>query len=89
MECTRESGGAEEQSMVTFELMPGGPIVFTAEVDDFGPVTVTSRRPGVFNGRLMNPPVLRAALQMVEAFADDHKGELAELYEAIAKQDAA
>jgi hypothetical protein len=75
--------------MVIFEVKPGGPVVFTADVEGFGSVTITSRRPGIFNGRLMNPPVLRAALQMVGQYADDHKDELAEYYAVIAKQDAA
>jgi hypothetical protein len=75
--------------MVTYEVKPGGPIVFTAEVDGFGPVSVTSRRPGIFNGRLTNRPILAEALRLVEAFADEHKAELAGQYEIIAKPDAA
>jgi hypothetical protein len=75
--------------MVIFEVKPGGPIVFTADIEGFGLVTITSRRSGIFNGRLMNPPVLRAALQMVEQYADEHKDELAEHYGLIAKLDAA
>jgi len=52
-------------------------------------IDVTSRRPGIFNGRLMNPPVLRVALEMVEKYTDDHKDQLAQHYAVIAKQDAA
>jgi hypothetical protein len=70
--------------MVTYEMRPGGPIVFTASVDGFGAVTITSRKPGIFNGRLTDRTILRAALNAVEAFADGHKGELAVCYEAIA-----
>jgi hypothetical protein len=70
--------------MVTYEMKPGGPIVFTANVDGFGAVTITSRKPGIFNGRLTDRIILRAALNAVEAFADDHKAELAACYEAIA-----
>jgi hypothetical protein len=71
-------------TMVTYEMKPGGPIVFTANVDGFGAVTITSRKPGIFNGRLTDRIILRAALNAVEAFADDHKAELATCYEAIA-----
>jgi hypothetical protein len=70
--------------MVTYETRPGGPIVFTANVDGFGAVTITSRKPGIFNGRLTDRGILRAALNAVEVFADDHKDELAVCYEAIA-----
>jgi hypothetical protein len=76
--------------MVIYEMGPGGPIVFTADVDGFGAVTITSRKPGIFNGRLTNRAILRAALNAVEAFADAHKDELAPHYEAIvAGQNAA
>jgi hypothetical protein len=76
--------------MVTYEVRPGGPIVFTANIDGFGAVTITSRRTGIFNGRLMDPAMLRIALNAVEAFADEHKVELAPHYEAItAGQNAA
>ena len=71
--------------MVTYEVRPGGPIVFTAHVDEFGPVTITSLKPGIFNGRLPIGPVLGAALRLVEAFADEHKEELATHYAAIAQ----
>jgi hypothetical protein len=75
--------------MVTYEVRPGGPIVFTAAVDGFGPVTITSSRPTIFNGRVTNRPVLQAALRQVEAFVDQHKDELAPLYAAIAAPSAA
>ena len=35
----------KERYMVTYDVRPEGPIVFTAEVDGFGPVTITSRTP--------------------------------------------
>jgi hypothetical protein len=70
--------------MVTYEVRSGGPIAFTAIVDGFGAVTITSRRPGIFNGRLTDRAILRAALTAVEAFVDDHKDELAPHYESIA-----
>jgi len=70
--------------MVTYEVRPGGPIVFTANVDGFGAVTITSRKPGIFNGRLTDRAVLRAALTAVEAFVGDHEVELAPHYESIA-----
>jgi len=76
--------------MVTYEMGPGGPIAFTADIDGFGAVTITSRKPGIFNGRLTNRAILRAALNAVEAFADEHKDELAPHYESmLAGQDAA
>jgi hypothetical protein len=75
--------------MVTYEVKPGGPIVFTAEVDGFGPVTITSRRRGIFSGRLTVRPVLSAALGMVEAFAVAHKDELNSHYVAFAEPTAA
>jgi hypothetical protein len=71
--------------MVRYDVEPGGLIVFTAEVDGFGPVTITSRRPGIFNGRLTNRPVLTAALRMVEAFAAAHKDDLNAHYIALAQ----
>jgi hypothetical protein len=71
-------------AMVTYEMRHGGPIVFTATVDGFGAVTITSRKAGIFNGRLTDRAVLRAALNAVEAFADDHKEELTVCYDAIA-----
>ncbi|HEY3593787.1 MAG TPA: hypothetical protein VGL13_07935 [Polyangiaceae bacterium] len=73
--------------MVTYELRAGGPIVFTVQVEGFGPVLITSRKPQIFNGRLTVAPVLKAALRMVEAFAEQNKAELAAHYEAIAQQD--
>jgi hypothetical protein len=75
--------------MVKYRVDPGGPIVFEADVEGFGPVVVTSRKPGIFNGRLMNRPVLLAALQLVEDFADAHEQDLAPHYAAIAAQNAA
>jgi hypothetical protein len=75
--------------MVTYDVRPEGPIVFTAEVDGFGPVTITSRKPGIFNGRLTVAPVLKKALRLVEDFADKHKEELAVHYAAIGPGQAA
>ena len=76
-------------SMVKYRLMPRGPIVFEVDVEGFGPVVITSRKAGIFNGRLMNRPVLDAALRLVEDYADRNKDELAEHYAAIAAQNAA
>jgi hypothetical protein len=70
--------------MVTYEMRPGGPIAFTASIDGFGAVTITSRKPGIFNGRLTDRAILRAALNAVEAFVDEHKDELTPQYEAMA-----
>ncbi len=70
--------------MVTYEVGLGGPIVFTANVDGFGAVRITSRKPGIFNGRLTDRAVLRAALTAVEVFVDEHEDELAPHYEAMA-----
>jgi hypothetical protein len=81
--------GTREIFMVTYEVRPGGPIVFSVAVDGFGPVTITSRRPTIFNGRLTNRPVLQEALRQVEAFVDEHRDELAPLYAAIAAPSAA
>jgi len=81
--------GRGEHYMVTYEVRPGGPIVFTAIVDGYGPVTITSRRPTIFNGRLTDRPVLQAALRQVETFVDQHKDELAPQYAAIAAPTAA
>jgi hypothetical protein len=82
--------GTGEQYMVTYEMGPGGPIVFTANVDGFGAVTITSRKSGIFNARITDRAILRAALNAVEAFADEHKDELAPHYEAmVAGQNAA
>jgi hypothetical protein len=75
--------------MVTYEVRAGGPIVFTAVVDGYGPVTITSRRSTIFNGRLTNRSVLQAALRQVEAFVDQHKDELAPVYAAFAAPTAA
>jgi hypothetical protein len=81
----------EENSMenVTFKAMPDGPIVFVAEVGGFGPVPITSRRKGIYSGRLPIPQVLSAAMKMVEAFAESHEAELAPHYAAIAEASAA
>ena len=68
---------------MTYNVRLGGPIVFTAHVDGFGPVTITSRKPGIFNGRLPVGSVLRVALRQVEDFADDHKDELATHHAAV------
>jgi hypothetical protein len=73
--------------MVTYELRAGGPIVFTVEVDGFGPVVITSRKPQIFNGRLNVAPVLKKALRIVEDFAERNKQELAVHYASIAEQD--
>jgi hypothetical protein len=73
--------------MVTYELRAGGPIVFTVQVDGFGPVIITSRKPQIFNGRLNVAPVLKQALRLVEDFAERNKQELAVHYTAIAAQD--
>ncbi len=70
--------------MVSYEVRPGGPIVFTAQVDGFGPVTITSRKQGIFNGRLEIRSVLSVALRLVESFADEHTDELTIHYTAIA-----
>jgi hypothetical protein len=78
-----------ETIMVTYEVRPGGPIVFTAMIDGVGAVAITSRRPGIFNGRLTDRVALRAALTAVEAFVDAHKDELAPHYAAIDEQNAA
>jgi hypothetical protein len=75
--------------MVTYETRPDGAIVFTVHVDGFGPVVITSRKPRIFNGRLANAPVLKAALRRVEQFAEQHREELAPHYAAIAERDAA
>jgi hypothetical protein len=69
--------------MVTYEMRPGGPIVFTADVDGFGAVKITSRKLGIFSGRVTNRAILRAALNAVEAFADAHKDELDMHYKAM------
>ncbi len=71
---------------VTFELADDGAIVFTVEVDGFGPAKVKSSRKGVFSCRVTDPIVLRAALQAAEAFADAHEAELAPRYDDIARQ---
>jgi hypothetical protein len=68
--------------MVTY-VVSNGRIVFTAHVDGYGPIDVTSRRPGIFSGRLADRQLLREALARVEAFADEHKIELSEHYERI------
>ena len=84
------AAGMGEHCMVTYEMRPGGPIVFTANIDGFGAVAITSRKPGIFNGRLTDRAILRAALNAVEAFADERKEELAPHYEAlVAGQNAA
>jgi hypothetical protein len=85
----RESraGRGKGKDMVTYEVRPDGPIVFTAEVDGFGPVIITSRKQGIFNGRLTVAPVLKKALRLVEDFADKHKDELAVHYTAISQGD--
>jgi len=71
---------------VTYELAEGGTIVFTIEIDDFGPAIVKSSRKGVFSCRVTDTRVLRIALQAAEAFADAHEAELASCYEEIARQ---
>ncbi len=68
--------------MVTY-VVSNERIVFTAHVDGYGPVDITSRRPGIFSGRLSDRQLLREALARVEAFADEHKAELSEHYERI------
>jgi hypothetical protein len=72
------------RAMVTYEVRTHDTIVFIAVVDGYGPVTITSRNPGIFNGRLPLRPILTTALRLVEKFADDHKDELAVHYAAIA-----
>jgi hypothetical protein len=59
-------------------------IVFTANVEGFGPVEITSRRSGIFSGRLQDRKVLTSALQLVERFADEKKAELQPIYARIA-----
>jgi len=69
--------------MVTY-LSSDERLVFTAHVEGFGPVEVTSRRPGIFSGRLPDRKILSLALKEVEEFVDAHKDELAPLYARIA-----
>ena len=71
---------------VTYMLAEDGTIVFTVEIDDFGPAVVKSARKGVFSCRVNDTRVLRIALQAAEAFADAHEAELAPRYEEIARQ---
>ena len=66
-------------------MVLGGPILFVAEVEGFGPVGVTSRRKGIFSCRLTERHALEAALKAVEAFADAHAAELDVHYDEIAR----
>lgn len=75
--------------MVTYEVKPGGPIVFSVDIDGYGRVPITSRRPGFFCGRVTNRAVLQAALRDAERFADEHETELAVHYANIAQPTAA
>jgi len=75
--------------MVTYEIASEGPIVFTVQVEGFGPVVITSRKPRIFNGRLTVAPVLKKALRLVEQFAEQHQQDLARHYQAIAERDNA
>jgi hypothetical protein len=59
-------------------------IVFTAQVEGFGPVEITSRRPGIFSGRLPDRKVLSQAMKLVEDFVDQNKAELSPIYARIA-----
>jgi hypothetical protein len=64
-------------------------LVFTANVEGFGPVEVTSRRPGIFSGRLRDRKILGAAMTLVESFADANQAELAPHYAHIATTQSA
>jgi len=68
--------------MVTY-VVSNERIVFTAHVEGHGPVEITSRRPGIFSGRLANRMVLRQALAEVERFADQNQPVLADHYARI------
>ncbi len=68
--------------MVTY-VVSNERIVFTAHVEGHGPVEITSRKRGIFAGRLPYRKLLREALARVEEFADQHESELSEHYARI------
>ncbi len=68
--------------MVTY-VVSNERIVFTAHVEGHGPVEITSRRPGIFSGRLADRKILSQALAQVEQFADQYRRELSEHYARI------
>ena len=79
------SGGDRNMTDVTYQMALGGPIVLVAQVEGFGPVEVKTSRKGIFSCRVSDRHAREAALQAVEAFADEHEAELQVLYDQIAE----
>jgi hypothetical protein len=70
---------------VTYQVAPGGPIVFVAQIAGFGPVEVKTSRKGIFSCRVTDRHAREAALRAVEGFADEHGAELQIHYDQIAE----
>ena len=70
---------------VTYQVALGGPIVFVAQIEGFGPVEVKTGRKGIFSCRVTDRHAREAALRAVEAFADEHEAELQVHYDKIAE----
>ena len=78
------SGWGSYMTDVTYQVALGGPIVFVAQIEGFGPVEVKTGRKGIFSCRVTDRHAREAALRAVEAFADEHEAELQVHYDQIA-----
>ena len=83
------SGWGQYMTDVTYQVALGGPIVFVAQVEAFGPVEVKTSRKGIFSCRVTDRHAREAALCAAEAFADEHAAELQVHYDQIAEHWAA
>jgi len=70
---------------LTYQVAPGGPIVFVAHVDGFGPVEVKTSRKRIFSCRVTDRHAREAALCAVEAFVDEHAAKFQVHYDEIAE----